>query len=98
MLNGKIVVIYGSTEAGFITGAFKQQRFGSCGLIAPNVQIKIIDDEEQHKPKLGPTQTGEICVKTKALFSGYFGEPEKTVETFVDGWIQTGDVGYFDDD
>jgi long-chain acyl-CoA synthetase len=32
------------------------------------------------------------------LPSGYFGEPEKFAKAIVDGWILTGDLGYFDDD
>lgn len=54
-----------------------------------SVQIKIIDDESR---LLESTKIGEICCKPKALFSGYFGEPEKTAETLVGRWIQTGDV------
>lgn len=91
--NGKVMALYGTTEGDYFAGAFKRQRFGSCGFPAENVQMKIIDDEGKH---LGPNQIGEIHVKTKVLFSGYFNEPEKTKQTLLNGWIKTDDMGYFD--
>lgn len=93
--NGKVIALYGSTEGDFFAGAFKKQRFGSCGFPADNVQMKLVDDAGN---RLGPNQIGELYVKTKVLFSGYLNEPEKTAETLVDGWIVTDDMGYFDDD
>lgn len=93
--NGEVITIYAMTEVGYAAAAFKQQRFGSCGYPTPNVQLKIFDDEGK---QLGPNQIGEIQVKTKVFFSGYFEEPEKTAEKLVDGWFKTEDMGYFDDD
>lgn len=93
--NGKVMVLYGTTEAGFIAGAFQKQRFGSCGYPTTNVQIKVLDDSGN---LLGPNQIGEIYCKPKFLFSGYFEDLEKTAETLVDGWIKTDDTAYFDDD
>lgn len=47
---------------------------------------------------LGPNEEGEICIKVKYTFLGYMGNEEQTKVTLLDGWIHTGDVGYFDDD
>lgn len=41
---------------------------------------------------------GEIQFRSKGLMSGYYKEPEKTAEVFIDGWYSTGDSGRFDDD
>ena len=52
----------------------------------PGVEIRLAED-------------GEIELRGDCLFAGYFGQEEKTRETFTDdGWLMTGDVGELDDD
>ena len=41
---------------------------------------------------------GEIMLRGRSLFSGYWNNPEATEAAFVDGWFRTGDVGYTDED
>src|SRR6185437_1563261 len=43
-------------------------------------------------------QTGEVWVSSKLSFAGYYGQPELTRSTIVDGWVRTRDVGYLDQD
>jgi long-subunit acyl-CoA synthetase (AMP-forming) len=38
---------------------------------------------------------GELLVRGPALMTGYLGNPEATEQSFVNGWLKTGDVGYF---
>lgn len=57
--------------------------------------LQILDEEGN---ALGPNQQGEIYFKQQAHFLGYYGEPEKSKEAFKDGWVATGDLGYFDDE
>lgn len=58
--------------------------------------MKVVDESEN---RLGPNSIGEILMKTPVPILGYFGEPEKSREAFDDeGWLRTGDLGYFDDD
>jgi long-chain acyl-CoA synthetase len=78
---------YGLTESG---GIFQIQpddevKPETVGKPLPGVELKI--DENQ-----------EVLVKSESVFKGYYQNEQATAAAFVDGWLRTGDAGYFDKD
>lgn len=90
---------YGMTEtnaSGFaMSGAAYKANSRSTGVITPIVDIRILN-EQGSDVKQG--EHGEIRLKTPTAVSGYWGKEEASAETFVDGWVITGDIGYQDKD
>ena len=43
---------------------------------------------------LGPSETGEICVRGGNVMLGYWNKPEETAQAMRDDWLLTGDIGY----
>jgi long-chain acyl-CoA synthetase len=80
--------LYGQTEAAvFVTmqpdGEIKPDTVGTP---APQVDIKIADN-------------GEVMYRSPGVFQSYYKNPEATAETKTeDGWVHTGDAGFFDHD
>ncbi|CAK1579355.1 unnamed protein product [Parnassius mnemosyne] len=89
---------YGMTEAGELTSeswATKGPKAGSVGKPSPCVVLKIAD--LQTRKALGPNQPGEICVKGPILMKGYIGVDSSSYMD-EEGFLKTGDLGYYDDD
>ncbi|KAB2336208.1 ATP-dependent acyl-CoA ligase [Cytobacillus depressus] len=62
------------------------------GKAALGHDVKIVDE---NGIELGPNQTGEIIIKSPSLMRGYYKNIEATNETIKDGWLYTGDNGYY---
>ena len=96
VIPGRFYELYGLTE-GFVTildrNDFDQQP-GSVGCPPPGFDIRIVDDDGRD---LGIGEIGEIVGRGPILSSGYYGQPELTRETFRDGWLYSGDLGYLDE-
>lgn len=65
----------------------------SAGRPHPGVQVRITDDEGND---LKQGEIGEILVKSKHCMKEYWNKPEDTAKSLVDGWLHTGDMGYYD--
>lgn len=79
--------IYGQTEIAGISCIHKEGEvdFTSVGTPIPETEVKITDE-------------GEILSRSPAVFLGYYKNEEATRETVTeDGWLLSGDAGYFDD-
>lgn len=58
---------------------------------------QIIDVESGKA--LGPYNQGELCFKGDLIMKGYIGNPGATAGMIdQDGWLHTGDIGYYDED
>jgi acyl-CoA synthetase (AMP-forming)/AMP-acid ligase II len=61
------------------------------------------DEEALHtvgRPRAGTEveiRDGEVCLRSKSVMTGYWGDDEATARVLRDGWLYTGDLGYLDD-
>ncbi|ODM90386.1 4-coumarate--CoA ligase-like 9 [Orchesella cincta] len=65
-----------------------------CGKLYPNTRLKVLDLETGRA--LGPGQQGEIAICSPIQCSGYWKGTKENNEQFQDGWMRTGDLGYYD--
>ncbi len=86
---------YGLTET--TGGAFLNRPghivFGSVGRPFPGVEARIVDAKPIED---GAPPAGEIAIRGAIVMKGYWNRPEATAEVLRDGWLYTGDLGYFD--
>ena len=90
---------WGMTEvSGAFTGNQAEDyllRPDSCGPAIPVGDMKIADTDGDALP---PGSVGELWVKGPNVVRGYWRNPKATAETFVDGWLRTGDIARLDDE
>ncbi|KAG2543419.1 4-coumarate--CoA ligase-like 1 [Panicum virgatum] len=91
---------YGMTETcGIISLEWPEKgqarQFGSAGSLVSGVEAKIVDIETLKC--LPPNELGEICVRGPNIMQGYFNNVQATEFTIKQGWMHTGDIGYFDE-
>jgi len=86
---------YGLTET--TGGAFLSRPghvvFGSVGPPLPGIEARIIDPKPVED---GAPPAGEIAIRGAIVMKGYWHRSEATAEVLRDGWLYTGDLGYFD--
>jgi long-chain acyl-CoA synthetase len=90
-----ILQAYGLTEtcaAAFIT-SHDDNVIGSVGKPLEGVEGKIVDPQPQ---EAGGQPVGEIAVRGAIVMKGYWNRPDATAAVLRDGWLYTGDLGYFD--
>ncbi|XP_056644474.1 uncharacterized protein LOC130450223 [Diorhabda sublineata] len=93
---------YGLTEANLAVilvgkNKNKPRKPGSSGTVITYMTVKVRDPETGRS--LGPNKLGEICIKGPLIMKGYIRNPQATRDTFTsDGWLKTGDLGYYDND
>ncbi len=81
--------LYGQTELG---GAYTIHQahdvdFDSVGIPFSSSEVRIDNPDDNG--------VGEVVAKTRGMFSGYYKNEQATAESLEDGWMHTGDAGYF---
>jgi benzoate-CoA ligase family protein len=90
----------GSTEClhVFIGNRLNEYRPGTSGRPVPGYEVKIVDENSAPVPK---GERGRLWIRSQSAAKYYWNKPEKTAETMVAGWLNTGDTyrqdadGYF---
>lgn len=90
--------VYGSTETGPVSVVLRLHdavaRVGAAGWPHPEAQVKLID---AHGQEVGPTETGEVCIRASNLMRGYWcaqtSENSQQPLGLQDGWFHSGDLG-----
>ena len=105
LLGPIFVDCYGSTELGAATALHKPfhridgaeeetHRLGSVGQALTHSELRIVSDAGE---VCAPYQIGEVCVRSDAALDYYWNNHNATMESKVDGWFITGDMGYLDE-
>jgi acyl-CoA synthetase (AMP-forming)/AMP-acid ligase II len=86
---------YGLSEASsvvtYLPHEWSDRRPESVGFAIPVDDLRIDDGSETGVP-------GQLLVRGSNVAAGYWNKPEQTAETFVDGWLRTGDIAAIDAD
>lgn len=91
---------WGMTEtspAGISPPAGPIRKPGSIGFPLPGIVAEIVAADDSRKV-LGANEIGELRVKGPNVMQGYWKRPQETADVLADGFLLTGDIGYFDDD
>jgi acyl-CoA synthetase (AMP-forming)/AMP-acid ligase II len=97
--NSELFEGYGSTEAGIVTVLKPERQLekpSSIGVEALGTEFVKLLDENGNEVPVG--EVGEIYSRGPMLFDHYYKLPEKTVQSFHNGWFSAGDMGRKDED
>jgi len=91
-----VLQAYGLTEttAAVFANLPGDNVIGSVGKAMKGVEARIVDPQQQED---GVPASGEVVLRGAAIMKGYWNRPDATAAVLRDGWLYTGDLGYFDD-
>lgn len=67
----------------------------SAGIIAPGHEMAVMDPDGRITER---GERGELCMRGPAIINGYWNQEKATAQTFRDGWLHTGDIGFIDEE
>ena len=74
--------------------AEEQKVLSSCGQPSLGVHVRVIDENNND---VAPGTVGEIIAQSDSIMEGYWRRPDDTREVIQDGWLHTGDMGFYDE-
>lgn len=77
------------------TGEDYERKPSSCGVPSPTGEVRIVGADGADVP-VG--EVGELWYRGPIVARGYWNNPQATAETFVDGWVKTGDLARVDEE
>ncbi|XP_019697686.2 luciferin 4-monooxygenase [Harpegnathos saltator] len=94
----EVLFTYGTSEVGGVCTLQRQgDKIGSSGYVLRNGRLKVIAVDTERP--LGPYEVGELLWKSPYTMTGYYNNPQASRETLdKDGWVHSGDLGYYDKD
>jgi long-chain acyl-CoA synthetase len=72
----------------------EQKVLSSCGQPSLGVHVRVVDENNND---VEPGKVGEIIAQSDSIMVEYWQKPEETSEVLRDGWLHTGDLGYYDE-
>ncbi|HSE87958.1 MAG TPA: non-ribosomal peptide synthetase [Candidatus Binatia bacterium] len=85
----------GMTEAGSVFLNPPPPGIAKPGSVGTAIGFEVRTLDPQERPT-APGHSGTVWVRGTAIMQGYYGQSEMTAKTIEKGWLNTGDVGYFD--
>jgi fatty-acyl-CoA synthase/long-chain acyl-CoA synthetase len=93
--------VYGSTELGVncvLEPKEQLRKPGSCGRPAPGVEIRLLDADGHEVTGTGPAHSGELYVRSTAVFNAYYKQPESYRAARHGDFHTVGDIAYRDEE
>uniref|UniRef100_A0A182NT80 AMP-dependent synthetase/ligase domain-containing protein n=1 Tax=Anopheles dirus TaxID=7168 RepID=A0A182NT80_9DIPT len=93
---GRSMCNFGLSEVGRVSIDAQKRKPKSVGPLVSNVMARIVDENGK---RLGVGEKGEILVKTVEELGGYYGNEEASIAAKdADGFLRSGDIGFFDEE
>ena len=73
----------------------RPELFGSAGQSSYLMDVRVVDADGRD---VDTGERGEVIFAASYMMKGYYGEPERTAQTLVDGWVRSGDIATVDAD
>jgi fatty-acyl-CoA synthase len=74
-------------------GSLQGRTFVGCGVVLKNHKVEIRDEDSGRV--LGQREIGRVFFAGPSVMTGYYNNPQATEDALKDGWLDTGDLGYW---